>query len=225
MSNILRELAVALALYIGPAANIAAEYSIKSVPTPVPKELAASVAKLLTDRSVQFLNSNGDTIAEIWFRNDLPSNATAEQVKNGLTYRELDETTLLGAIRFHQPLTDYRQQNIKPGVYTIRLGYQPMDGDHMGVAPHTEFGLLVPAKADEKPDAMDAKALQDLSKKSSGSSHPAVLLLYPYEKPADQPTLVDKGKDTWVLNVKQVVTAGGQQTAIGIGLTLIGHGE
>jgi hypothetical protein len=202
-----------------------ADYSFKPRSSAVPKELSKPVAELLGDRAVQLLDANGGVIAEIWLRKEIPAKATAEQVKNGLTLHEIEESMILGAIRFDQPGSDYRQQKIQPGVYTIRLGFQPMDGDHMGTAPHSEFGLLVPAKADAKPDIMTAKELQDLSKKASGSSHPAVFLIYPNEKPADAFTLVDKGNRVWVLNMKLPVTAANQKTAIGIGLTLIGHSE
>src|SRR5205807_6737297 len=100
------------------------------------------IAKLLTDRSIQLLDQKGTPLCELWFRKEVPAKATPEQIKNGLTYRELDETTLLGAIRIDQLMTDYRKQKIKPGVYTLRLGFQPMDGDHMGTAPYNELGLV-----------------------------------------------------------------------------------
>src|SRR5262249_39269103 len=138
-------------------------YSVKTATTPVPKELKAAVGNLLSDRSVQFLDPKGNAIGELWFRKEIPAKATPAQVKNGLTYRELDETTLLGAVRFDQAVTDYRKQKIKAGVYTLRLGFQPMDGDHMGTAPYPEFCLLVPANADAKPDTISAKELQELS--------------------------------------------------------------
>jgi len=48
-------------------------------------------------------------------------------------------TTLLGALRVHKTEIDYRKQKLKEGVYTLRLAYQPADGDHMGTAPNAEF--------------------------------------------------------------------------------------
>lgn len=215
------------ALFLAVAPGLAADgaYSIKAAATPVPKELKEGIAGLLSDRSVQLLDAKGNLQAEVWFRKDLPSKATPAQVKNGLTYRELDETTLLGAIRFDQPMTDYRKQKIKAGTYTLRLGFQPMDGDHMGTAPYSEFCLLVPAALDEKPGTMSAKELQELSTKASGTTHPAVFLLFPNEKPEAAPKLVDKGNNTWVLYVKEAVLAGQEKAALGLGLTLIGHSE
>src|SRR5262245_53937551 len=130
----------------------AGNYSIKVGQTPPPQELREPFRKLLGERSIQFLDEKGTPVAEVWFRQVVPAKATPEQVKNGLTYHEVEETTFLGAIRFDQQITDFRKQKIKAGVYTLRLGFQPMDGDHMGTAPFPEFCLLIPASADRKPD-------------------------------------------------------------------------
>jgi len=200
-------------------------YSIKQADTPAPKELEEPIRKLLDNKSLKLSAINGMTVCELWFRKEVPAKATPEQVKNGLTYRELEESTVIGAVRFDQPSTDYRKQKIKPGVYTLRLGFQPMDGDHMGTAPYGEFCLLAPAQLDTKPDLIEPKDLRELSAKAIGSAHPGVLLLYPNEKPEDAPKLVDKGSNTWVLTLKEPVTVDGQKAAngLGIALTLIGH--
>ena len=39
----------------------------------------------------------------LWMRDTLPTAATAEQIKNGLTYREIPEGTLVGVVRFDNP--------------------------------------------------------------------------------------------------------------------------
>jgi hypothetical protein len=200
-------------------------YSIKTATNPAPKELKGPIAQLLSDRSVQLLDEKGNLLAEIWFRKDVPAKATPAQIKNGLTYRELEETTLLGAMRLEQPMTDFRKQKIKPGVYTLRLGFQPMDGDHQGTSPYPEFCLLSPADADAKPDLMPAKDLQEQSAKASGGSHPSVWLLFPNEKPEDAPKLANKGGGNWVLGWKEPVTVGAEKAFLGVGLTLIGHAE
>ena len=213
------------ALAASPAWGANGKYSIKPADTPVPQEISEPIRNLLAAKSLQLLDDKGSPICEIWFRTALPAKATPEQLKNGITYREVDESTVLGAVRFDQLSTDYRKQKIKPGLYTLRLGFQPMDGDHMGTAPHTEFCLLAPAKLDEKPDTMEAKELRELSAKAIGGSHPGVLLLFPNEKPEDTPKLIDKGNNTWVLTLKEPVTVDGQKAdgGLGIALTLIGH--
>ncbi len=215
-----------MGLLITPSLSAAnAKYSIKQAATPPPKELHEAIRSLLADNSIQLLDEKGAAICEIWFRKEVPVKATPEQIKNGLTYRELEESTVLGAMRVDQMATDYRKQKVKPGVYTLRLGFQPMDGDHMGTAPYSEFCLLVPAKLDEKPNIIDAKELRELSAKAIGGSHPGVFLLFPIDKPEDAPKLVDKGNNHWVLSVKEPVTVGGQKVGgvLGIGLTLVGQ--
>src|SRR5262249_11416747 len=150
----------------------------------------------------------GKVLSELWFRKQVPAKAAP---KGTATYGDLQETSLLGAMKVVEPTTDYRKQKIKPGVYTLRLGIQPMDGDHMGTAPNREFCLLVPAADDKGPDPLPSqKELEDLSAKASGSSHPAVFLLFPNEKPAAAPQLVDKGNGQWVVNVKEEAKGGGK---------------
>jgi hypothetical protein len=201
------------------------KYTLKPATTPVPKELAEPVGKLLSDHSLQLADEKSSVLCEVWLRKELPVRATPAQLKNGLGYRDLEESTLLGAVRFDQQWTDYRKHKVKPGVYTLRLGFQPMDGDHMGTAPYSEFCLLVSAKSDAKPDLLETKRLQEMSIKSIGGSHPGVLLLFPNEKPADKPSLIEKENNHWLVMLKEPVTIQGQQTpnGLGIGLVLVGH--
>jgi hypothetical protein len=225
MVRIFQWVATVLLLITPSVSQAENKYSIKPAQTPAPQAVNESVRKLLGENSIQFLGANGAVICEIWFSKEVPVKATPAQIKNGLTYREVEESTVMGAVRFDQPATDYRKQKIKPGVYTLRLGYQPMDGDHMGTAPYNEFCLLVPAKIDEKPDIVDAKELRELSAKAIGGSHPGVLLLFPNEKPEDTPKLLDKGNNTWALAAKLPVTADGKRAdaALGVALTLVGQ--
>jgi hypothetical protein len=216
-------LAAALLALAAAGADAAPTYTIKTEKAEPPKELQEPIRKLLGDQAVQLLDAQAKPVCTVWFRKELPCKATPQQVQSGLTYRALQETTLLGAIRFEQPATDYRKQKVKPGVYTLRLGFQPMDGDHMGTAPYSDFCLLSPAAEDKKPDTMSAKELQELSAKAIGESHPGILLLFPNKKPPDSPQLLSKGDGHWVLSVKEEVQAGGQKTTLGIALTLIGH--
>ena len=198
-------------------------YSVKVVDkTEPPKEENEPIRKLLGDRCVQLLDAKGGVLAEVWFCKALPAKATDAQIKNGLTYREVAETTVFGAIRFPKQAIDYRKQKIPAGVYTLRLAYQPMDGDHMGTAPYGEFCLLSPAADDKKAGTMEAKALHEMSAKTT-NGHPGVLLLFPGGKDAgDTPKLLGKPENHWVLEWKQEVEVDGKKASINIGLVLIG---
>jgi hypothetical protein len=220
-----RLVAVGVLLTAVPVFAADAKYTIKTSNLPPPKELAQPIRNLMSDHAVQLLDSKGTLLCDVWFRKDLPVRATPEQLKNGLTYRDLDESTLLGAVRFDQTLSDYRKHKVKPGVYTLRLGFQPMDGDHMGTAPYSEFCLVLAAKQDLKPALLETKQLQDLSAKAIGGSHPGVFLLFPNEKPLPTPQLAQKENNHWVVMAKEPVSVSGRKEAasLGIGLTLIGH--
>jgi hypothetical protein len=210
---------VAAALPLRAADNA---YSIKVVDkSEPPKEIKEPIRQLLGDRCVQLYDAKNELLAEVWFCKAIPAKATDAQVKNGLTYREIPESTVFGAIRFPKQAIDYRKQKVPAGVYTLRLGYQLMDGDHMGTAPYTEFCLLCPAADDKKADNMEAKALHELSAKST-NGHPGVMLLFPGDKDADAPKLANKGDGHWVLMLKQEMKVGDKKATMNIGLTLIG---
>src|SRR5439155_17747199 len=121
--------------------------------------------------------------------------------------------------------SDYRKQKIKPGVYTMRLAYQPTDGKHTAdVSEFQEFAVLIKAAADTKPVLFEAKGLHDRSGDSLDLAHPAVFMLWPNNTPGKQPELAAKAKNHWVVNSKLDLNVGGKTSgSMGIGLTLVGH--
>jgi hypothetical protein len=225
MIRTLRWAVLIVLLGAGPAWSAPAQYKIKKVKADPPGDLKDPIRKLLGDQSVQLLDPKGSPLCQIWLSKEIPAQVTAQQIKNGLTYRDLKESTILGAIQYFKTGSDYRQQKIPVGVYTLRLGFQPMDGDHMGVSAQQEFCLLIAASKDTKADLLKPKTAQALSNKSIKTTHPGVLMLFPNDKPKPDPALASKGNDHWVLNVKEEVKSGASTAAIGIGLTLVGHAE
>jgi hypothetical protein len=218
-----------LLLSASPALAQDKKFSIKTATTEPPKELKESIRKLLDDKTVVLYDPAGTAICQLWFCKQLPSDATPEQVKNGLTYREIKETSVIGAVRFDDAWNDYRKQKIKSGVYTMRLGFQPMDGDHQGKSAFTEFILLVAAAKDADAETMSSKGLMDLSMKSTALGHPCVFMLFPMSKAPAMPKLEETApvagmpKDHWVLQIARPVMAGGTKASIGFGITLVGE--
>lgn len=207
---------------LAPLAVAADKFTVKMNDSPAPKEVAEPIRKLLADKSVQVLDDKGELLAELWFRKELPAKATEAQVKNGLTYRQVPETSIVGVINVPKQTTDYRKQKIPAGVYTLRLAFQPMDGDHMGTAPYNEFCLMAPAADDKSAATMQPKAMHELSAKATGG-HVAVMLLFPGRDAGDAPKMVSKGEGHWILLHKQDVTVDGMKATLGFGLTLVGH--
>ena len=204
-----------------------AKYSIKVAETAPPRELDQGIQKLLGKQSIQLLDAGGKIIGEFWFRPEIPVEATEEQIKNGLTYREVPQSTILGAVRLDQDYRDYRKQKVKAGVYTLRLGYQPMDGDHAGMSDFQEFLLVVSAAKDKKAGLLEPKEMIEESQKSIGTGHPGVFMLFPIAKVVANPELSAKPKNHWVINTKGQVVVGGKKTsaALGIGLTVVGSAD
>jgi hypothetical protein len=197
--------------------------TVKVGASEVPKDIAEPVRALLSDQAVQVFDEQGKLFCELWLRKEFTVKATAADVKKGIEYRKFEESTIFGAVRFAQTWTSFRKQTIKPGLYTLRLGFQPMDGDHQGSAPFNEFLLLSLPGDDRKANIMSHKEVTEMSSKTiPGGTHPAVLLLFPNPKPEDKPQLVNKGSMIWVLNLKSDVAGGGEKGVLGVGLTLFG---
>jgi hypothetical protein len=196
-------------------------YAVKVEKLDPPKEVAPEIAGLLSPEAMRVLDPKGQVLCEIWWRKSVPL-AKAPTGQHAV-YRDLKETALLGVIRWNQAAADYRKQKIQPGVYTLRLAYQPEDGDHMGTAPYTEFLLLSPAKMDKEPAALEnPKDLHELSAKASGSNHPAVFLLFP-AKPVAQPEIRDHGNGHIVLHATLQAEHNGKTFPLPIALTVSGH--
>src|SRR5262249_40234678 len=111
---------------------------------------------------------------------------------------------------------------IKPGVYTLRLAVQPMDGDHMGTAPYNDFCLICPAAEDKKPELLDVDKMHELSAKSVGRKHPGMMLLFPNKTPAEAPAVEAKPKDHVVLSYRLPTTAAGEKTNLGFSVVVVG---
>jgi hypothetical protein len=220
MSRTLAAIALLVITSHGSAAD--AKLTVKVEDTAPPKELAEPVRALLSDKGMNVLDEKGKLILTLWPVKSLDSKAAAEQAKAGLKYSNIEETTIAGAVRFAETWVDYRKQKIKPGVYTLRMAVQPMDGDHMGTAPYNDFLLLLPATEDRKPELLDVETMHQLSAKSTTRKHPSMMLLFPIKMPPDSPNTEAKPKDHHVLNFAIPVTAGGEKSRLGFSSVILG---
>jgi hypothetical protein len=212
------------ALLLFATASFAADtkMTVKVEKADPPKELSDAVRKTLDTQAMNVFDEKGKLVCTVWAAKALDTKATAEQAKAGLKYSQVEETTILGAVKFAEEWKDYRKQKIKAGVYTLRLAVQLMDGDHMGTAPYNDFALLCPAAEDKTPDTMEVKELYELSGKSSGRKHPGVMLLFPNKTPAESPAIEAKPKEHVVLSYRVPATAAGQKTNLGFSLVVVG---
>jgi hypothetical protein len=99
---------------------------------------------------------------------------------------------------------EIRGKAVKPGVYTLRYGLQPQNGDHLGISTFRDFLLLGPAAIDTDPKVLGFDGAVAISKEVIGTAHPASLSLDP---PEDAPGAVlstyqnEMGHDGVVLQI------------------------
>jgi hypothetical protein len=137
-----------------------------------PPDLAPAVSALLAPAGARVTNAG--TNLDFWFVKTLPL-----QAGGSASWQQAEEGTIVGAVRVSAAYRDIRGRAIKPGVYTLRYGIQPANGDHLGVSPYREFLLLSPASADTDVKPTGHEGTVDLSKQTIGGSHPAVWSLDP----------------------------------------------
>ncbi len=179
-----------------------------------PEEVAPAIKAQLQASSAKV--SLGDATVEIWLANGVAATAA------GPGWSSVESGTLVGVLRVTGAFKEIRGKVVKPGVYTLRYGQQPQNGDHLGISPFREFLLLSPAAVDRDPKVLGFEGTVALSKQTIGTSHPASLSLDP---PEDAPGAVlsayknESGHDGVVFEVKQAGKATG---TIKFGLILLG---
>lgn len=214
----------AAAVLLSTGLSFAAEpkLSVKVEDKLPPKEISDAVRAQLDSKAMNVFDGD-KLVCTVWAAKGLETKATADEAKAGLKYANIEPSTVVAAVKIPGDWRDYRKQKIKPGVYTLRLGIQPTDGDHQGTAPFNDFCLLCPADQDKSPETLDEKELFKLSAKTIGRKHPSMMLLFPNKKPADAPVTEDKPKEHYVLSFGVPVTAGGEKAILGFSLVIIGE--
>jgi hypothetical protein len=176
---------------------LAQDYKLEPITAAAPG-LPAAYAAVMETGGYRIAGPSGPW-CEIWFRKAIPTGA--KPADNAIVF-PIAQGTLVGILRFPATGADRRGQTIKPGVYTLRYGIQPVDGAHVGVAPQRDFVLLTPIADDADPNALPAfDPLVQMSRKASGTPHPAVLSIEP-PSGSTFPAITKEGDHDWVLNVK-----------------------
>src|SRR5713101_3926481 len=195
---LMRKLHLCFLLTVLAAGTVFAQYKSEPAGAP-PAELAPAISQALEQQGTKIVGSNG-AFCEVWFRTALPSSAKSSE--ESVTLPTIPHGTLLGAIRFPAQGADRRGQPIKPGVYTLRYSLQPLNGDHLGVSPQRDFLVLAPAADDKDVSATpDFDKLMSMSRKASGTPHPAVLSMWAAGA-SDAAGFAKQGDADWVLTTQ-----------------------
>jgi hypothetical protein len=202
----------------------AADFSVKMTEKEPPKEVGEAIRKLLQPKAMQVLNGN-TPVFEFWFSSEVPLKSRPAAADKAL--EAIPETTVLGAVTVGSGQRDYKDNEIAAGVYTMRFGLQPQDGDHLGTADYAYFALLLPANSDIRPDGFaTAKAMAKASSHGTASEHPLVLSLRPAPSdPGELPKLNEPVADHKSVRVKVPAKAGADKIDLLFELVFKGHGH
>jgi len=195
------------------AGSVQAENKLDAVAS-LPEGLSKEIAAVMDAKGHKVVGKDG-AVCSVWLVKEVPTKASFKptlNVKYPFAPGELIGVLLVQA---KAKYTDFRGQEIKPGVFTLRYGQQPEDGNHVGTSDLADFLLAIPAASDTDPKPIgDFKGLSERSAKTAGSTHPAIFSLLPSDKPVEKPTLThDSDKDHTMLTA--VLSAkGGAKVAL-----------
>jgi hypothetical protein len=216
---------IAIALVLAASATLAAGaekgYKLEPLKEAAPADVGEKLREVLAADGIRVADAEGKPFVDVWLRKSVPTGEPSDE--QGVKFNQLAEGTFLGVARFHRAGSDYKANDFPAGVYTVRNGLQPRDGDHLGVSESRDFVLLSPVKADQGLDPIAAKELVKLSTQVSGISHPTVLYLIKVVGDAKPPRVFhDEENERWVIDLE--APASGKEKTLRFGLVIVGKG-
>jgi hypothetical protein len=219
-----RAVAVLPMVFLLVRSGLAVDHRIEKLEEGAPADaVGGEIASLLSDSGFKVIRGASRTVCEFWLRKETPAAAAAS---SGVNY-PFQEGELIGVIRFSRSGSDFRDQDIAEGVYTMRYGLQPVDGAHVGTFPTRDFLLLSKAEEDQSPAPADIKALTEKSAAAAETNHPAILALVKLDEKAESyPSITANEEKEWAIARLEVATkAGDQAQKVPLDLIVAGHAE
>lgn len=136
--------------------------------------VSEEIGKQISASGLRVVRGASRTICDIWLCKEWAASAVKP---TGDVIYPFQPGQLIGLVRFPRKASDFRDQDIPEGVYTLRYGQQPVDGAHVGTSPTRDFVLLLKADQDKAVATLDYKQLTKASAEAAGSNHPLLLSL------------------------------------------------
>ncbi len=205
------------------ATTRAADYTVAAAEQGVPDEVSADIGKLMSSKAVK-VSSSKRTLCELWLRTSVPIQPDFSPSDTVLYPFEVGQ--VVGVVRFPRKITDFRNQEIAAGVYTLRYGLQPVDGNHVGTSETRDFLLLSPAGEDKDPAKLEAEDLYKFSRDAAETTHPAIMPLRAVGADFDEttaPAMVhDETGELWSVVVKATIDGAAKESRL-VKLVVVGH--
>lgn len=198
-----------------PTLNAYAEFKVEMIKKAVPDSVSQEIAGFVTDSAFQIQGDDGKPMINLWLGNLLNVQSKPAGAKGTILYPFLSEGQLLGVVEVFSEIGDYRDQPIVAGVYTLRYGIQPVNGDHLGASPYRDFGCLIPTAIDQSVATLKRDKLEENSAEAAGTSHPAIMMFLAPESGAKSGSLVrDDENDRTSIVVPLKVKAGSDSAEV-----------
>lgn len=164
-------------------------------------------------------------VCDIWLGNNLDVKPNFQPTLS-IKY-PFPQGVFLGVLRVPEgsEFTDFRGQELESGVYTLRYGQQPMDGNHIGTSELADFVLAIPAEDDKEPFPINfVQQLHTKSAAAAGTMHPAIFSLLPPEGVEKQANLQhDEEHEFWILNAAGTTESNAKKMPVVLRMVVIGE--
>ena len=100
-------------------------YTLAATAEALPADLPPALHDAIRSEALEVKSGSG-VLCDIWLRKEVPVAATPSQ-ELGVTFGQIPEGTLLGVMRIAADTTDYRNQKVKAGLYTLRYAWAPVE--------------------------------------------------------------------------------------------------
>ena len=214
-----------VAAVIWSGALLAAEpHKLERFQSTPPAGLSAKISVLLDENAYRVIGPQGP-VCEIWLVKEV---AIRDDFKPTLTVKyPFTSGQLLGAARLPTAgaALDFRGQELAAGVYTLRYGLQPQDGNHLGSSDTSDFGLACSASMDQDPAPVSkVPDLFKLSAKAAGSAHPAIFQMIPPPAAAYKAPVLkhNDDKDLWILQTNFHAKVKGKAAYLPVQIVTVG---
>ena len=220
-------LGIALSGWLVPSVRLLADEPVLAiVAADPPEQVAEPIRKALKSEAVSLANGKSPFF-QFWLRKELP---LEEKPSGGvLALDTIQEGIVLGVLKVNSERYDFRDEEIPIGVYVLRFGIQPEDGNHLGVAPTRTFALLSSANDDTKLDPVAHTDLMKAAAAVNAAMHPSNLNLQPVEQVDGKFPRLDERNDgqhkVVLLQFPARVSKSGDVTTVNVALVYDGTGQ
>ncbi|REJ66158.1 MAG: hypothetical protein DWQ31_15850 [Planctomycetota bacterium] len=202
---------------------LAADYRVEPLDEgPPADEVSEEIMAAVAPTGVKVIRGTKRTVCDIWLCKEWavkPDFTATSEVLYPFTPGQL-----IGLVRFKRKTPDFRDQELLRGVYTLRYGQQPVDGNHEGTSPTRDFLMVISAEVDRAVEPADADTLEANSSHAAGSNHPAIFCLQTAEAADELPALREHEDREWtILQVVGQAVAGDARRELQLDLVVVGQ--